>query len=551
MLVRRILIRSEKMTGPASLLVIVLSAELAESFAQNNVGKCCSNCDCQGYSLAGGVWTKESCCKSGNPCWCDQKDQCQPSCSSSSQEAPLGRCYTTKNCQQYSRAGGFWSKSDCCTSGGLCWCDQTEKCQLSCSISTSPSTTATLGKCYSTRDCQSYSVAGGKWTQMDCCSSGGRCWCDQYGRCQPSCSASANQQVTIDNLGKCYSTRDCQQYSAAGGKWTKQDCCSSGSNCWCDPNRRCQPSCSNLTNRQSPLGGCYSTRDCQRYSMAGGSWTKKDCCLSSGLCWCDTYGRCQPTCSTTTPQQPDAVTALGKCYSTRDCRSYSKAGGSWTKADCCLTGGLCWCDLNQVCQPSCSSTVSTSEQVPTQTPEKRETPSSTTPATTHATTKLAHAGTNFPIVHTEPITVHTFAHSTLPPSHHTKPSLSTLGKCYATYDCQPKSVANGLWTIEHCCLSGNLCWCDLHKQCQPSCVITQNFISETRTASFEVSTGSKLNHTKSRNMMYLWLLLLLVVVCPCLCCIWFCCCYKGRTNNLNFTYIKVNADPDPSAPSPV
>ena len=390
----------------------------------------------------------------------------------------------------------------------------------------SPSTT-TLGKCYSTRNCQSYSVSGGKWTQVDCCSSGGHCWCDQYGRCRPSCLVSTDQQVPIDNLGKCCSTRDCQQYSAAHGKWTKKDCCLSRSLCWCDLNDRCQPSCSNSTNQpnlSAQLGKCYSTRDCQHYSVAGGSWTKKDCCLSSGLCSCDKYGRCQPTCSTLIPQ-PNALTTLGKCYSTRDCRSYSKAGGSWTKEDCCLTGGLCWCDLNQVCQPSCSSSVSVSEQVPTQMPKKEKTQSSTTFASMHATTKPP----SFPTQHTEP-------------------ALLTLGKCYATYDCQPESVAHGLWTIEHCCLSGNPCWCDRDKQCQSSCTITENLVSETQTASFIASTGSKLSYAAtSRNLLYLWFLV--VAVCPCLCCFWICCRYKGRNpSNLNFTYIKVNTNPSTTSP---
>ena len=115
------------MTGPAIILfVIILGAQLAEGYAQSEVGKCCSDCDCQGYSLAGGVWTKESCCQSGNPCWCDQNRRCQPSCSSSSQQAQLGSCYSTKNCLHYSRAGGQWTKSDCCSSRGLCWCDQKE-----------------------------------------------------------------------------------------------------------------------------------------------------------------------------------------------------------------------------------------------------------------------------------------------------------------------------------------------------------------------------------------------------------------------------------------
>ena len=376
------------MVVPALLFVIVIGAKITEGYAQNDVGKCCSDCECKGYSLAGGTWTQESCCKSGNPCWCDQNNRCQPSCSSSSQQAQLGRCYSTKDCQQYSRAGGFWTKNDCCSSRGRCWCDQTGKCQSSCSTSNSPST-ATLGKCYSTRDCQAYSAFSGKWSQTDCCSSsGGLCWCDQYGRCQLSCSksVSADQQISVDHLGKCYSDRDCQQYSAAGGKWTKEDCCSSGSPCWCDPNRRCQPSCSNdSTNEESPLGKCYSTRDCQQYSVAGGSWTKKDCCRSSGRCWCDKYGHCQPTCSSSTPR-PNA--RLGKCYSTRDCKtSYSRAGGSWTKEDCCsINGGRCWCDLNHVCQPSCSTSVSVSEQVTMHAPKKEETPSSARVGT-HAITK--------------------------------------------------------------------------------------------------------------------------------------------------------------------
>ena len=219
-------------TGSLLLVVIILGAKFSKGYAQNNIGKCCSNCDCQGYSLAGGVWTKENCCLSGNPCWCNQNNQCQPSCSSStSQEAQFGRCYSTKDCQQYSRAGGLWTKSDCCSSRGVCWCDQNEKCQPSCSMSTS-SSSSSLGKCYSTRDCQSYSKAGGKWTQVDCCSSGGRCWCDQYKRCQPSCSVSTNRQVAMSDLGKCYSSRNCRQYSASGGKWTKEDCCLSGSRCW-------------------------------------------------------------------------------------------------------------------------------------------------------------------------------------------------------------------------------------------------------------------------------------------------------------------------------
>ena len=140
--------------------------------------------------------------------------------------------------------------------------------------------------------------------------------------------------------------------------------------------------------------------------MAGGSWTRRDCCLSGGRCWCDKYAHCQPTCSTSTP--PDS--AFGKCYSTRDCRN--KAGGKWTKEDCCLTGGLCWCDLNQVCQPSCSSV---SQQKTTQKPERIKTPSLTTQlASTYSTTKP------------------TFELSTLPvkqpsfPTEHTEPTLQTL-----------------------------------------------------------------------------------------------------------------------------
>ena len=560
------------MAGPAFLFVVILGANLAKGYDQTDVGKCCSTCDCQEYSIARGSWTKESCCKSGNPCWCDQSDRCQPSCSPSiTQQATLGRCYSTKNCQQYSQAGGLWTKSDCCSSRGLCWCDQTGKCQPSCSLESTPST-ATLGKCYSARDCTSYSASGGKWTQVDCCSSGGRCWCDQYGRCQPSCLAvSTDQQGIIVNLGKCYSTRDCQQYSAAGGKWTKKDCCLSGSYCWCDTNRKCQPSCSNSTNEQSPLGKCYSTRDCQQYSVAGGSWTKRDCCLSSGRCWCDKYGRCQPTCSTSTPQ-PNAVTTLGKCYSTRDCQSYSKAGGSWTKEDCCLTGGLCWCDLNQVCQPSCSASTHATTKPTTAFPPKSPTthvhtdpvavrtsaPGTFPPNFPTQHTEPASSTTAFPpkppTIHTNPVAMHTFAPSTfLPnfPTQHTEPASSTLGKCYTTYDCDPESVAYGQWTIEHCCLSGSPCWCDLHKQCQPSCAITQNLASETQTASsWIVPTGSKQSYTTSWNLMYLWFLVI-VVICPCLCCFWICRRYKARLpNNLNLTYIRVNTDPStPSKPS--
>lgn len=101
------------MVVQAFLFVIAIGAKLTEGYAQNDIGKCCSDCECKGYSLAGGTWTQENCCKSGNPCWCDQNNRCQPSCSSSSQQAQLGRCYSTKDCQQYSRAGGFWSKNDC------------------------------------------------------------------------------------------------------------------------------------------------------------------------------------------------------------------------------------------------------------------------------------------------------------------------------------------------------------------------------------------------------------------------------------------------------
>ena len=119
-----------------------------------------------------------------------------------------------------------------------------------------------------------------------------------------------------------------------------------------------------------------------------------------------------------------------------------------------------------------------------------------------------------------------------------------------TYDCQPESVVHGLWTIEHCCLFGNPCWCDTDKQCQPSCTtITQNGLdSETEMATFMVSTGSKQSYTASGSLMYLWFLVVLAV-CPCLCCIWMCCRYKEHLpSNLNLTYIKVDAGPNTSSP---
>jgi hypothetical protein len=160
-------------------------------------------------------------------------------------------------------------------------------------------------------------------------------------------------------------------------------------------------------------------------------------------------------------------------------------------------------------------------------------------------------------VHTEPNAIRTFTHySTFPPSiptQHTDPAASsTLGKCYTTYDCQPESVAYGLWTIEHCCLSGNPCWCDniiIGKQCQPSCTVTQNDLaSETQTTTFIISTGSKQGDTVSWNLMYLWFLVV-VALCPCLCCFWICRRYKERLpSNLNFTYIKVNTNPNTTSP---
>ena len=540
------------MTGELLLFVFgIICATSAEGYTQD-FGKCYSNRYCQKYTSAGGVWTKEDCCQAGNPCWCDQNSRCQPSCSSTTNQQinsnDLGKCYSTRNCQDYSVAGGMWTKSDCCSSRGLCWCDRfSEKCQLSCSTSNTPSI-GTLGKCYSTRNCQSYSVSGGKWTKVDCCSSGGLCWCDQYGRCQPSCLDSTKLQVDFETLGKCYTTRDCQHYSSAGGKWTKEDCCLSSSRCWCDKNERCQPSCSNSTNQHSisaSFGKCYSTRDCQYYSVAGGSWTKKDCCLSGGRCWCDRSKRCQLSCSSSTTQQA-TFTALGKCYSTRDCQSYSKAGGTWTKEDCCLSGGRCWCDRTEVCQPSCSS--SASQQLPTQSPtEEDKSLSSTThlDKTLSSTTQLASQYV--------PTTSHftpTTSDTDNPgfSTQHPKPATSALGKCYSTRDCRPQSVAHGMWTIEDCCLSGNPCWCNKNKQCQASCTIPisqQKPAPETQTVS-TISTSIPTYRT-SGNLMYLWFLVA-VTVFPCLCCFWICYYYKRHLpNNLNLTYVKINTNSSTSA----
>lgn len=218
-----------------------------------------------------------------------------------------------------------------------------------------------IGKCYSSHDCQdSYSAAGGSWTREDCCTIGNQCWCDHInGRCQPTCSSSRDEETGVQLiLGKCYSTKDCSRYSEAGGKWTKNDCCTIGSQCWCDRyNGRCQPTCSSSHNEEAGsqiiLGRCYSTKDCSSYSAASGKWTKNDCCAIGNQCWCDENGWCRPTClDSDNYEDSESHIMLGKCYSTRDC-TYSAAGGKWTMEDCCAIGSRCWCDQNGRCHPTC------------------------------------------------------------------------------------------------------------------------------------------------------------------------------------------------------
>ena len=285
----------------------------------------------------------------------------------------FGLCYSTKDCSQdYYMAGGKWTKEDCCSLGNHpCWCNENKVCQPSCGLTRQKvSNVSPLGRCYSSRYCQnSYSVAGGRWTKEDCCSIGNPCWCDGNGVCKPSCATADSTHNSI--LGKCYSTRDCtSEYSVATGKWTRQDCCLvDNKNCWCDQSGRCRPSCA-TTNQQTVapvvLGKCYSTRDCRSYSVAGGKWTKKDCCLLGNHCWCDGNGRCRPSCSDSTDQQ--GIDNLGKCYSTSDCQSYSVVGGKWSQKDCCLSGNQCWCDQNNNCRPSCSASSGQNESLLTSQP---------------------------------------------------------------------------------------------------------------------------------------------------------------------------------------
>ena len=354
--------------------VVLVVATIAGTKAQEDqrVGKCYSSNDCGGgsYSAAGGRWTKRDCCSLGNhPCWCDENNVCQPSCGSASiqsKSSPLGKCYSSKDCSggSYSTAGGKWTKEDCCSIGNRCWCDEANVCRPSCGSSTH-GTSSPLGKCYSSKYCQnSYSRAGGMWTKSDCCSIGNRCWCDQGGVCQPSCLTTDSTRSSV--LGKCYSTRDCSEsYSMATGKWTKQDCClvDSGS-CWCDTtNGRCRSSCSS-TNQQAVtpliLGKCYSTSTCESYSAAGGLWTKDDCCSLGHQCWCDQQKRCHPSCT----DSNDQSAIYGKCYSSSDCKSYSAVGGKWSKEDCCLSGNPCWCDSKGNCHLSCSSVPSDASSHP-------------------------------------------------------------------------------------------------------------------------------------------------------------------------------------------
>ena len=193
----------------------------------------------------------------------------------------------------------MWTKSDCCSIGNRCWCDQGGVCQPSC-LTTDSTRSSVLGKCYSTRDCsESYSMATGKWTKQDCCLvDSGSCWCDTTnGRCRSSCSSTNQQAVTPLILGKCYLTSTCESYSAAGGLWTKDDCCSLGHQCWCDQQKRCHPSCTDSNDQSAIYGTCYSTSDCRSYSAVGGKWSKEDCCLSGNPCWCDSKGNCHLSCS--------------------------------------------------------------------------------------------------------------------------------------------------------------------------------------------------------------------------------------------------------------
>ena len=342
--------------------VVIGGTEQTEKARDQSFGQCYSTKDCQDYYMAGGKWTREDCCSLGNhPCWCNENRVCQPSCGLSHQtdSGPLGRCYSTKDCQEYSMSGGKWTKEDCCLLGNPCWCDENKVCQPSCGLTQQKvSGVGPLGRCYSSRYCQRSYVAGGRWMKEDCCSIGNPCWCDEHGVCKPSCITYTADSTHDSTLGKCYSTRDCAgSYSVATGRWTRQDCCLvDNKNCWCDQRGRCQPTCG-TTNQQTVtplvLGKCYSTRDCRSYSKAGGKWTKEDCCLLGNHCWCDENGRCQPSCSDSTGQQE--IDNLGKCYSTSDCRSYSLAGGKWSQKDCCLSGNRCWCDQNDNCRSSCSA----------------------------------------------------------------------------------------------------------------------------------------------------------------------------------------------------
>ena len=216
-------------------------------------------------------------------------------------------------------------------------------------------------------------------------------------------AVSTDQQGSIDSLGKCYSTRDCQQYSAAA---------------WWEVDQK------QAVVYQVLIVGVIQIVNVNQHvliqQMTKVHWVNATLhVIASTTLWLMGHGpreivvylavgvgvmrRCQPTCSTSTPQ-PNAGTTLGKCYSTRDCQSYSKAGGSWTKEDCCLIGSLCWCDLNQVCQPSCS-------------------------ASTHATTKPTAAFLKkSPTIHTDPVSVRTSAPRIFPanfPTQHTEPASST------------------------------------------------------------------------------------------------------------------------------
>ena len=327
----------------------------------------------------------------------------------------LGRCYSRKDCSSYSAAGGKWTKGDCCAIDNRCWCDQNGWCQPTCSYSDNREHTVSqtiLGKCYSSNDCTSYTAAGGKWTRDDCCAIGSRCWCDRSGRCSPTCQDSQVKESAQIILGKCYSSKDCTSYTAAGGYWTKSDCCAIGSRCWCDRSGRCSPTCQESQVKESAqiiLGKCYSSKDCTSYTAAGGYWTKSDCCAIGSRCWCDRSGRCSPTCQDSQVKESVQI-ILGKCYSSKDCTSYTAAGGYWTKSDCCVIGNLCWCDQSGRCQSTCVDSNDENSEIQT-----------------------------------------------------------VLGKCYSSADCEYSSQVAGSWTKKDCCMIGHHCWCDQNEICEHSC----------------------------------------------------------------------------------